>query len=77
MVDVVATANRCRAIFHASWGFVSVLGDDSDLDAVDLLTTSLLLQATRAMISAGQSPNGTRSATTLCSSIACLTVDIA
>jgi hypothetical protein len=53
LVDVVATANRCRAIFHASWGFVSVLGDDSDLDAVDLLTTSLLLQATRAMIASG------------------------
>jgi hypothetical protein len=56
LVDVVATANRCRAIFHAAWGFVSVLGDENDLEAVDLLMTSLLLQATRAMIANGDQP---------------------
>jgi hypothetical protein len=50
LVRVVATANRCRAVFDARWGFVTVVGDENDLDAVALLTTSLLVQATRAMI---------------------------
>ncbi|MEV4053938.1 DUF2786 domain-containing protein [Amycolatopsis sp. NPDC049688] len=48
LVDVVAKANRCRAVFDPRWDFVTVVGDD--LDAVTLLTTSLLVQATRAMI---------------------------
>lgn len=50
LVDRVAQANRCRAIFVADWGFVTVVGDDTDLDAVELLSTSLLVQATRTMI---------------------------
>ncbi|MFI9505594.1 DUF2786 domain-containing protein [Nocardia sp. NPDC052566] len=53
LVDVVSTANRCRAIFASAWGFMTVVGDESDLDAVELLTTSLLVQATRAMIATG------------------------
>lgn len=50
LVDRVARANRCRAIFAADWGFVTVVGDEPDLDAVELLSTSLLVQATRTMI---------------------------
>ncbi|WP_410591734.1 DUF2786 domain-containing protein [Amycolatopsis sp. lyj-23] len=50
LVHVVAQANRCRAVFDARWDFVTVVGDEADLDAVALLTTSLLLQATRTMI---------------------------
>lgn len=50
LVHVVATANRCRAVFDARWDFVTVVGGEDDLDAVELLTTSLLVQATRAMI---------------------------
>ncbi|WP_410571723.1 DUF2786 domain-containing protein [Amycolatopsis sp. cmx-4-61] len=50
LVHVVAQANRCRAVFDSRWDFVTVVGDEDDLDAVALLTTSLLLQATRAMI---------------------------
>ncbi|MFE6858304.1 DUF2786 domain-containing protein [Nocardia sp. NPDC057668] len=53
LIDVVATANRCRAIFASDWGFVTIVGDDADLDAVELLSTSLLVQATRAMIASG------------------------
>jgi hypothetical protein len=53
LVQEVAKANRCRAIFHPKWGFVSVLGDENDLESVELLTTSLLLQATRAMVASG------------------------
>jgi hypothetical protein len=59
LVDVVAKANRCRAIFHPTWGFLSVLGDENDLESVELLTTSLLLQATRAMIASGSQTSRT------------------
>ncbi|MEQ0558764.1 DUF2786 domain-containing protein [Amycolatopsis sp. NEAU-NG30] len=50
LVHVVAKANRCRAVFDPRWDFVTLVGDEDDLDAVTLLTTSLLVQATRAMI---------------------------
>ncbi|MFF1608749.1 DUF2786 domain-containing protein [Amycolatopsis sp. NPDC058278] len=50
LVHVVAKANRCRAVFDPRWEFVTVIGDEDDLDSVALLTTSLLVQATRAMI---------------------------
>jgi len=53
LVDVVSKANRCRAIFHAELGFASVLGDENDLESVELLVTSLLLQATKAMVAGG------------------------
>jgi hypothetical protein len=45
----VANANRCRAVLTRQWGFATVFGVDGDLDAVELLFTSLLVQATRAM----------------------------
>jgi hypothetical protein len=61
LVHVVAQANRCRAIFDSQWGHVTVVGDEDDLDAVALLTTSLLVQATRAMIADGQDDRGRRS----------------
>jgi len=64
LVDVVSTANRCRAIYHSAWGFVSVLGDENDLEAVELLMTSLLLQATRAMIASGDQQAKTSEART-------------
>jgi hypothetical protein len=64
LVEMVSKANRCRAIFHASWGFMSVLGDENDLESVELLTTSLLLQATKAMLSGGsQTTRGGQSRT--------------
>ncbi|MEC3917487.1 DUF2786 domain-containing protein [Nocardia sp. CDC160] len=53
LVDAVAKANRCRAIFSSAWGFVAIVGDEDELDAVELLVTSLLVQATRAMIAHG------------------------
>jgi hypothetical protein len=46
----VADANRCRAVWTKHWGFATVFGDEGDLDAVELLFTSLLVQATRAMV---------------------------
>ncbi|MFD8493510.1 DUF2786 domain-containing protein [Amycolatopsis sp. NPDC059657] len=61
LADVVARANRCKVIF-SSWGFVTIVGDENDLDSVELLTTSLLVQATRAMVASGkQSSSRSRS----------------
>ena len=50
LLSAVAAANRCRAVWTKQWGFSTVFGDDGDLDAVELLYTSLLVQATRAMV---------------------------
>jgi Protein of unknown function (DUF2786) len=53
LLDVVASANRSRAVWHQALGMGTVLGFPSDLDAVELLFTSLLVQATTAMMHAG------------------------
>lgn len=49
LVDAVAGANRCRAIFSPAENLVTLVGAAGDLEAVDLLTTSLLTQAELAM----------------------------
>ncbi|WP_322747324.1 MULTISPECIES: DUF2786 domain-containing protein [unclassified Frankia] len=53
LLDKVATANRCRAVWTKDLGFATVLGFESDLDGVELLYTSLLVQATTAMTREG------------------------
>jgi hypothetical protein len=53
LVGAVAEANRCRTVLSEKLGFTTVLGDEVDLEIVELLATSLLVQATRAMVSAG------------------------
>jgi hypothetical protein len=53
LVTAVADANHCRSVLSESWGFATIIGHDADLDVVELLTTSLLVQATRAMTLAG------------------------
>ncbi|HET8661786.1 MAG TPA: DUF2786 domain-containing protein [Micromonosporaceae bacterium] len=53
LLDVVARANRCRSVWSSAFGFVTVLGFQSDVDAVEMLFTSLLVQATGAMVRAG------------------------
>ena len=50
LLAAVAAANRCRAVLTKQWGFSTVFGDEDDLDTVELLFTSLLVQATRAMV---------------------------
>jgi Protein of unknown function (DUF2786) len=54
LVQAVAAANRCRTVWRADPGFATVVGPDTELDIVELLTTSLLLQASRAMLAAGR-----------------------
>ncbi|RKS74235.1 uncharacterized protein DUF2786 [Actinomadura pelletieri DSM 43383] len=53
LLTVVADANRCRAVWHRDLGFSTVLGFPTDLAAVEMLFTSLLVQATSAMVHAG------------------------
>ncbi|MGW2236972.1 DUF2786 domain-containing protein [Streptomyces sp. NPDC001759] len=52
LLDVVATANHCRAVWNERWGFSTVVGFEADLEVVELLYTSLLVQATHAMTTA-------------------------
>jgi hypothetical protein len=54
LVQEVATANRARTIWASGIGFATVIGADADLDAIELLTTSLLVQANRAMLAEGR-----------------------
>ena len=49
LVAAVAEANRCRSVVSEALGFCTVVGQESDLAAVDVLVTSLLLQAGTAM----------------------------
>ena len=54
LLAVVADANRCRSVWSKDLGFSTVFGHESDLDGVDLLYTSLLVQATAAMAAEGR-----------------------
>ncbi len=60
LLDAVASANRCRAVWNEDLGFSTVVGFEPDLDAVELLFTSLLVQGTTAMTrsEAGQRAGG-------------------
>ncbi|MER5932702.1 DUF2786 domain-containing protein [Streptomyces sp. NPDC002054] len=60
LLDAVATANRCRAVWNGAFEFSTVVGFESDLEAVELLYTSLLVQGTAAMTraEAGQRAGG-------------------
>ena len=53
LLNAVADANRCRSIWSKNLGFCTVIGFEPDLDAVETLFTSLLVQATTAMTKAG------------------------
>ncbi|GGN05846.1 DUF2786 domain-containing protein [Streptomyces fuscichromogenes] len=52
LLDAVATANHCRAVWNEPLAFSTVVGFEADLAAVELLHTSLLVQATHAMTKA-------------------------
>jgi len=54
LVQAVAQANRCRTVWIRDLGCVVTVGAETDLDLVDLLATSLLVQASRAMLVAGR-----------------------
>ncbi|MEG3628452.1 DUF2786 domain-containing protein [Streptomyces poriticola] len=52
LLDAVADANHCRAVWNEAFGFSTVVGFEADLEAVELLYTSLLVQAEAAMTKA-------------------------
>jgi hypothetical protein len=56
LLDAVARANRCHTVWSPELGFTTVFGFDPDIDAAELLYTSLLVQSHRAM--AGAEPRG-------------------
>ena len=59
LVNAVAGANRSKVVISEELGFVTLLGDPRDLADVELLSTSLLVQADTAMLRQGrQQPGG-------------------
>ena len=53
LLSKIADANGCRAVWSKNSGFTTVFGFVDELDAVDELFTSLLVQATAALRRAG------------------------
>ncbi|MGJ5898026.1 DUF2786 domain-containing protein [Streptomyces niveiscabiei] len=49
LLDAVAEANHCRSVWNEGFCFSTVVGFEADLEAVELLYTSLLVQAQTAM----------------------------
>jgi len=49
LLDAVARANHCHTVWSPELGFSTVFGFDADIDGVELLYTSLLVQANKAM----------------------------
>jgi hypothetical protein len=56
LLTELARANRCRAVLDTRANVATVVGFADDQATVELLYTSLLVQATRAMLHAGASP---------------------
>ncbi len=54
LIDAVAAANRCTSVITEHLGFSTVMGAPDDLDAVELLATSLLVQADTALLRRGR-----------------------
>jgi hypothetical protein len=53
LLQAVALANRCRVVWLRDVGLATLVGFEADLDAVEVLFTSLLVQADTAMLRAG------------------------
>jgi len=53
LLSAVARANRCRTVWMENYGLSTVFGFPGDIDIIEVLYTSLLVQATRAMTAAG------------------------
>jgi hypothetical protein len=58
LLSAVARANRCRTVWEDKYGFSTLFGFATDMDIVEVLYTSLLVQATRAMTAAGSVRDG-------------------
>ena len=58
LLSVVTDTNRCRSVWSKEMGFSTILGFRIDLDVVEVLFTSLLAQATHAIVLAGPQSDG-------------------
>jgi hypothetical protein len=54
LVGAVASANGCRTVSMEQLAVVTIVGAELDLQLTELLSTSLLVQANRAMLAAGK-----------------------
>lgn len=57
LVHVVAEANGCQSVSLEQLGFITILGEEVDLQLVEILSTSLLVQAGRAMLRTNRQVN--------------------
>lgn len=64
LLGVVAQANNCRSVWHNRMGMCTVMGFPDEVNMVELLFTSLLVQATRAMQRAGSTRDAAGRSTT-------------
>lgn len=53
LISAIARANRCQAVWQQGLGFSTVVGFPTDLRAVEVLFTSLMVQAMAAVAAAG------------------------
>ena len=61
LLQIVAEASRCRSVFHSRVALSTVIGYAADVAAVEMVFTSLLVQAQSAMADAARrAPAGTR-----------------
>ena len=58
LIDAVGRANRVKTVLFERGGYCTVVGEARDLDAVELLSTSLLVQASAAMLRHGRQADG-------------------
>ncbi len=61
LLALISEASHCRSVWSKNFGFSTVFGYAGDLVSVELLHTSLLLQAGNAMVRAGDRGNRARS----------------
>jgi hypothetical protein len=53
LLAAIAGANHCRSVWMTGYGFSTVVGFSNDVDSIEVLYISLLVQATRAMTTSG------------------------
>ena len=54
LLAAIAAANGVRSVWDGEFAHMTVVGFEADLEAVDLLFTSLLMQASKAMLNKGR-----------------------
>lgn len=58
LLSAIGTANRCKSVWCRDAGSATVFGYPADLTAVEILYTSLLVQATATMVGSGSQIDG-------------------